>query len=591
MKKKSKLQLLAIALSMCMMLTLLSGCGRKATETSPEASTNESATLVLRNGVIQTMVDENSVAQAVAIKDNEILYVGDDAGVESYISDTTEVVDLDGQMVTPGFMDGHLHAPGTWIDTLYNIDLSKYTTNEEYLKTIKAFVEANPDQAYYEGTPFLLNAYQLTDGSNPGPQKADLDAISTDKPIIIHDASLHALWVNSAALALAGITKDTPDPQGGLIKRDANGEPTGMLNDSAAALVTAVLPTRTYTDDQLKAALQAFQEECNSYGITGITDIDMHSSMAPEIIRSLESDGNLTLRMRIATAITPSQTPEEVISEINKISAGDTELVKGGTIKIFYDGVTEGGTAVFLEPYTSAAGKGDDWYGEPVWKYDTFENMVVALDAAGLQVHVHAIGDGAVGSTLNAYEAARSANGERDSRHTITHVCAITDDDIQRMADLKVVSALQFLWMYADPFYQLEAAYVGTERANAFYPTKNMIDAGCILSGASDGPVSPYNVLDEIEVGITRNSPYAGEDQTDMHRWAEQGLTAYQMLEAYTKNVAYENFEDSEIGTIEVGKKADLTVLSQNILKCDPSAISDTKVVYTISDGRIVFGK
>ena len=133
-----------------------------------------------------------------------------DASVEKYISDSTQVIDLNGQMVTPGLMDGHLHAPGVWIDKLYNIDLSEYKTNEEYLKTIKAYVEANPDLTYYEGTPFLLNAYQQEDGSNPGPQKADLDAICSDKPVIIHDASLHAIWVNSAALALAGITQDTP---------------------------------------------------------------------------------------------------------------------------------------------------------------------------------------------------------------------------------------------------------------------------------------------------------------------------------------------------------------------------------------------
>ena len=589
MKKNSKPQLLAIALSACIMLMLLAGCGNKATEASPEASDSASATMVLRGGVIQTMVDENDTAQAMAIKDNEIVYVGDDAGVEKYISDSTQVIDLNGQMVTPGLMDGHLHAPGVWIDKLYNIDLSEYKTNEEYLKTIKAYVEANPDLTYYEGTPFLLNAYQQEDGSNPGPQKADLDAICSDKPVIIHDASLHAIWVNSAALALAGITKDTPDPQGGLIKRDANGEPTGMLNDSAAELVTAALPTKTYTDEQLKAAMEEFQKECNSYGITGITDIDMGSSLTPQILRAMEADGNLTLRLRVATTVTPDQTPEEAIAEINKIVDEDTALVKGGTIKLFYDGVTEGGTAVFLQPYAEAAGKGNDWYGEPVWDYDTFKKMVVALDKAALQVHVHAIGDGAVNSALNAYDTAQETNGERDSRHTITHVCAITNDDIQRMAKLKVVSALQFLWMYSDAFYQLEAAYVGTERANAFYPTKNMVEAGCILAGASDGPVSPYSVFDEIEVGVTRNSPYSGEDQTDMHRWAEQGLTAYQMLEAYTKNVAYENFEDSEIGTIEVGKKADLVVLGQNILKCDPTAISDTQVVYTISDGHIVY--
>ncbi len=556
---------------------------------SIETPSTEKADLVLKNGVIQTMVDEKSTAQAVAIKGNEIVYVGDDSGIDKYVSSSTKVIDLIGQMVAPGFMDGHVHAPGFWIDRLYNIDLGKSKTNEDYLKAIKEFVVAHPEMEYYEGRPFLLNVYQKVDGSNPGPQKEDLDTISADKPIVIADASHHTFWVNSAALRLAGITKDTPDPQGGLIKRNESGEPTGMLNDSAAQMVLTKLPKKEITDDMITAAFEKFQEECNSYGITGITSIGTDAN--PEQIRAMEKKGDLTLRVRVAPIIRPGSTPEEAVTLANNIKAADTPMVTGGTIKLFYDGVTEGATAVMLEPYSDAAGKGKDWRGEPVWKPDIFNKMVKELDKAGIQIHVHAIGDGAVKGTLDAFEAAQKANGIHDSRFTMTHVCAIQDSDIKRAADMKVVSALQFLWMYNDPFCQLESAYVEKDRAFAFYPTKNMIDAGCIISGASDGPVSPYNVLDEIETGVTRNSPYPGEDSTDMHRWPEQALTPYEMLEAYTKNVAYENFEDKEIGTIEPGKKADLVILSQNILTCDPAAITDTKVVYTISDGRIVYGE
>ncbi len=562
----------------------------KHAEENTKAANTDKADLVLKNGLIQTMTDEKSIAQAIAIRGNEIVYVGDDKGIEKYVSGETKVIDLKGQMVTPGFMDGHVHAPGFWIDKLYNIDLSQCKNNDEYLKVIKEFVSAHPEMEYYEGSPFMLNPYQQADGSNPGPQKEDLDAISPDKPIVITDSSHHAVWVNSAALKLAGITKDTPDPQGGLIKRHENGDPTGMLNDSAADLVLSKLPEKEITDDMITTAFEKFQEECNSYGITGITGITGIGTIAkPEQIRSIDKAGKLTLRIRLVPFVGISSTPEEAVSEAKSIKANDTPMVKGGTVKLFYDGVTEGATAVMLKPYTEAAGKGKDWYGEPVWNPDKFNEMVKALDQAGIQIHVHAIGDGAVKGTLDAFEAAQKANGVHDSRFTMTHVCAIQDSDIKRMADLKVVAALQFLWMYNDPFCQLEAAYVGEDRAFAFYPTKNMKNAGCIISGASDGPVSPFNVLDEIETGVTRNSPYAGEDNTDMHRWPEQALTPYEMLEAYTKNVAYENFEEKEIGTIETGKKADLVVLSQNIITCDPAAISDTKILYTISDGRIVY--
>ena len=171
----------------------------------------------------------------------------------------------------------------------------------------------------------------------------------------------------------------------------------------------------------------------------------------------------------------------------------------------------------------------------------------------------------------------------------MTHVCAVADEDIKRIADLEVISALQFLWMYRDPLCELEIAYIGEERAMAMYPVKNMLEAGCIVSGASDGPVTPFAPLEEIEVAVTRNSPYPGEEDTDMHRWPEQAITPYQALEAYTKNVAFENFMEDLVGTIEVGKKADLAVLDQNILTCDPKKISDSTVRYTISDGRIVY--
>ena len=174
-------------------------------------------------------------------------------------------------------------------------------------------------------------------------------------------------------------------------------------------------------------------------------------------------------------------------------------------------------------------------------------------------------------------------------RHTITHVCAIADEDIQRMADNDIVAALQFVWMYRDLLCELEEAYVGEERAMAFYPTRRMWDAGIRISGASDGPVTSFNPLEEMEAGVTRNSPFPGEEDGDMYRWPEQALTPYELLQAYTTNVAYENFQEDLVGTIEVGKKADLVCLDTNLLTCDPKQISDAKVLYTISDGRVVF--
>lgn len=557
--------------------------------TGPSDSPEENAAdLVLYNGHVQTMVSESEVASAIAIAGNKIVYVGDDSGIDAFVGDTTQVIDLDGKFVSPGFIDGHIHAPGNWFTKLYQIDLTGLSTNEEYLEAIRSFVEAHPDEEGYIGSPFMLNAYQLPDGSNPGPSKEDLDAICPDKPILIHDVSYHAAWVNSKAFEMAGVTADTPDPEGGLFYRNEKGEPSGCVSDAAKGIVFAIMPD-TMTNDNLEQAMYKFMEEANSYGITGITNITQGGLDIIDMYHKVEREGNLTLRMRVVPTMKEGRTYDEVLSAIKSYNDSATDMISSNTVKIFYDGVTERGTAVFLEPYLESTGLGDHWCGEPIWSQEDFTRLVHDFDAEGVQVHVHAMGDGAVHGTLDAFEEARATNGERDARHTITHVCAITDEDIQRMADLDVVANLQFLMMYHDDLMDLERAYVGDERAMAMYRTKHMAEAGICISGSSDAPVIPFVPLDAIEAGVTRNSPYPEEEDTDMTRWPEQGLTAYQLLEAYTKNDAYQNFMDDIIGTVEVGKFADLVVLDTNILEVDPKEISSAKVVYTISDGRIVY--
>lgn len=557
--------------------------------TGPSDSPEENAAdLVLYNGHVQTMVSESEVASAIAIAGNRIVYVGDDSGIDAFVGDTTQVIDLDGKFVSPGFIDGHIHAPGNWFTKLYQIDLTGLSTNEEYLEAIRSFVEAHPDEEGYIGSPFMLNAYQLPDGSNPGPSKEDLDAICPDKPILIHDVSYHAAWVNSKAFEMAGVTADTPDPEGGLFYRNEKGEPSGCVSDAAKGIVFAIMPD-TMTNDNLEKALYKFMEEANSYGITGITNITQGGLDIIDMYHKVEREGNLTLRMRVVPTMKEGRTYDEVLSTIKSYNDSATDMISSNTVKIFYDGVTERGTAVFLEPYLESTGLGDHWCGEPIWSQEDFTRLVHDFDAEGVQVHVHAMGDGAVHGTLDAFEEARATNGERDARHTITHVCSITDEDIQRMADLDVVANLQFLMMYHDDLMDLERAYVGDERAMAMYRTKHMAEAGICISGSSDAPVIPFVPLDAIEAGVTRNSPYPEEEDTDMTRWPEQGLTAYQLLEAYTKNDAYQNFMDDIIGTVEVGKFADLVVLDTNILEADAKAISDARVVYTISDGRIVY--
>lgn len=565
-------------------------------ETKTEAPSLAPADLVFENGLIRTMVSEEETAQAVAVKGDEIVYVGDNEGVKAFIGEDTQIIDLEGKMMSPGFMDGHIHSPGSFVDRLFSISLEDCKTNEDYVNKVKEFVEANPDREAYSGAAFSLNVYMQEDGSNPGPKKEDLDTVCPDKPVVLYDVSHHSAWVNSKALEMCGITKDTKDPSGGRIGRNEKGEPSGYLTDTAVDLVGEISDSIEFSEDMYKEAIRQFQKEANAYGITGICNILSSDSTGKnkvlgQFYKDLEDNGELSLRMRTAYHIVPGMTTEEAIEALNGEKSYESDMIKSGTVKLFADGVTEGGTAVMKEPYLEAAGKGEGWTGEPIWDIEEFKEMVTALDKEGFQIHIHAIGDGAVETALDSFEEAKAANGEKDSRYTMTHVCAISEEDIARAADLKVVSALQFLWMYDDELCELEKAFIGEERAFSMYPVKTMLDKGCIISGASDSPVTDYNPLEEIEVAVTRNAPFKGMEDEDHYRTKEQAITPYQALEAYTKNVAYQIFMENEVGTIETGKKADLVVLSQDILTCEPKTISDTEIMYTISNGTIVYEK
>ena len=344
------------------------GCSAPAEEgaadTSIEAeaqATGKAADLVFKNGHVQTLVNEGDVAQAVAVRGGDIVYVGDDAGIEAFVGDATKVIDLGGKFLCPGFMDGHLHGPQPYYEELFQIAIPEGTMdNEEYLRIIREFVEAHPDDEVYYGGPFMQNAYLQPDGSNPGPQKEDLDAICSDKPIMIRDVSHHSYWVNSKALEIAGITADTPDPDGGSIVHNAAGQPSGLLTDAAKGLVTSKIEV-PYSTENMAKAYEAFQEYCHSLGITGLTNINLSGVelIHAEALHDMDARGDLHLRQRFLVWGQPGMGYEGIKEKLDVVAAYDSEMFQTGTVKIVYDGVTEGATAVMLEPYLPAAGKGE----------------------------------------------------------------------------------------------------------------------------------------------------------------------------------------------------------------------------------------
>jgi len=598
-KKMRKRNLPALLLALTMVLGLLAGCGGGETEPSaspapaestepsaaPEAENPNTADLVLRGGTIQTMVSEDDTAEAVAVKDGEIVYVGDDAGVEEFISDDTQVIELEGMYVTPGFVDGHIHYPVPYLTAETELSLMDVEANlDSYKKAVKDFVEAHPDFEIY-----IVNAMDLKAFPDSLAENSWLDEISSDKPIKCIDVSCHGELLNSKAIELCGITKDTQVDGKGTIYKDSNGELTGYFSDCSG--IFDGLPTIEYTPEQYKEAFVEFQKEANSYGLTAIDSGG--DDMIPEWYNDLYESGDLSLRVNYNFFTFAPLDAQAVIDYIEENKQYESDFLNMRQVKFTIDGVPEGKTSYLLEPYDPAAGMDPDYRGSAAAEQEDLNKFTAAVNAAGYTVQTHSMGDASVRMSLEAYEYSAEQNGDMDVRNKITHVNLIREEDVARMAEGNIIAAMQPLWFYYDPFFSpLEEQMFGEERFDSEYHIKDMVEARVMITGSNDYPVTlDFAPLHAIEAGATQCSPYPGEDDKpdEYTRNADQAVSVYEMLKMYTTNGAYAAFLDDRAGTIEVGKRADLVVLGQNLLTCDVKSISDTQVVYTISDGRIVY--
>lgn len=596
MKKTSRA--LALVLAVVMVFGVLAGCGPKTPETTPtpgtdpstEPSAGGSATLVLRGGVIQTMDDDRSTATAIAVENDKIVYVGDDAGVEEYIGDATEVIELGGQMVLPGFVDSHIHPASGWVADMFNCNLASVEPTEEaYLKALKDYADANPDIPVIIGERFQINAF-----GDLGPSKEALDEIIPDRPVIISDTSGHATWCNSKTLEICGITEATPDPEGGKIYRNEDGSLRGYFAD--AFLFEKVEEMGATTLEQFEEAWMNWQAEANSYGITSFSGGSDGNPDKWEMVDNLLKEGKLTLRANMPYGPTPDDSSEEALQKIlDTLEEGqkynsDYQVVR--TVKIFIDGVVEGRTGVLLEPYADVADMAADYRGIPIWTQENVDRLIEAVDGAGYAMHMHTIADGSVRMGIDAIEKAIEANGTEGSRHVLTHITIMDPTDIPRMAELGIIASMQPIWFYRDPFFsQLEEQMLGTERFNRMYVIKDMVDAGIIMTGSADYSVLPdYRPLIGIETGTTQCSPYEGEDTDPAYiRNADQAVSLMTMLEAYTVNGAYQMGMEDKIGSLEVGKLADMVVLEKDLFDIELQEISDVQIMRTILGGKTVF--
>ncbi len=555
-------------------LVLLAALPACAARREKSARAESPADLVFRRGAVYTVDAARSWASAVAIREGRIVYVGSDSLPAGLIGATTEVVNLDGKMVLPGFQDGHVHPIDSGVD-LGDCTLDDLTTAAAIADSIRKCASAHPDLAWVRGSGWQLPVFK-----DANPSKALLDQAVSDRPALIYAADGHSAWANSKALALAKITKDTPDPPHGRIEQDPRTrEPSGTLREGAVSLVSKIVPART--DAELAAGLQRAQKLANGFGITTVLSA---STDEPALRTYAEADRKSALTLRVIAAIhLHDPLPDSLLPKLRELRTRyATPRVHPTVVKLFADGVIESRTAALLAPYRGLRGTA----GKPIYDPDRLKDLAVALDRDGFQIHVHAIGDWAIRMTLDALAYARARNGAHDARHTITHLQLIDPDDLPRFRALGVIANFQALWANGDEYLtKLAEPALGPARARWQYPIASVARTGAIVSGGSDWSVSSLNPLDAIEVGITHQQP----DEPDQRPWnPAERVDLATMIAMYTINAAYQNHLEQETGSVEVGKLADLVVLDRNLFETPVREIHNVRVLRTLLEGKTV---
>jgi predicted amidohydrolase YtcJ len=545
-------------------------------------------------------------AEAVAVRDGRVAAVGSAADVGALIGPRTRVESVPGGLVVPGFQDAHVHAPFAGRDLL-RLWLHDLGGRPAYLAEIAEYARTHPDEPWITGGGWAMEHF-------PGgtPRKEDLDAIVPDRPVFLFNRDVHGAWVNSRTLELAGITRDTPDPADGRIERDERtGEPTGMLQEGAAYRINDSLvpaPNR----HEWEAAILKAQEHLHALGITGWQDAWV-APQTQEAYQVLAEDGRLTARVVGALWWERTrgleQIPEFLARREQALAVGlrtpRASLGSGfhaRTVKIMTDGVLENYTGALFEPYCdgcggSVVGASDSGSGHRGLMFVDPELLAAAvteLDGHGFQVHMHAIGDRAAHSALNAVAAARAAHGPRDNRHHIAHLQVVRPDDIARFAELGVVANCQAYWaQHEAQMDELTIPFLGPERAAQQYPFASLLRSGARLAMGSDWAVTTANPLEQLEVAVTRVDP---ENRGNRSFLPEQRLTVDEAFDAFAAGSAFVN-HDEQGGVIEVGRRADLAVLDLDVFAPGFGAgsagagavpIADARVVLTVAAGTVV---
>lgn len=534
----------------------------------------EPADYVLRHGVVYPFATDSAPAQAIAVRDGQVVYVGTDRGAGGFIGRTTVVLNLEGRMVLPAFRDTHLHPRGGV--QLGECTLDNLTTRQAVLDSVERYAAGHPNLAWIRGSGWQLPVFP-----DANPQKEWLDRMVPDRPVYLRAADGHSAWVNSRALEMAGVTRNTRDPVNGRIERDPKtGDPTGTLRESAMELVTRILPPRT--PEEVRQGIRRAITIANRFGIVALYDASADTTLLAAYA-ALDSMGALNARVAAAIPVDPEGGPGQVDSlRAWRGRFAGRRYFSPRAAKVFVDGVIEAKTAALLAPYVGSSGR-----GEPNFGPEALDTVVAALDAAGFQVHAHAIGDRAVRLALDAFAFARRLNGPRDARPIIAHLEMIDSADVPRFATEGVIASFQPLWAQADEYItRLTEPVLGPARSARLYPIGSVVKAGAVLAFGSDWPVSGMNPLEAIQVAVTRRAPAAGPGPA----WLpEEQVDLATALRAFTQGGAYAGGEEATAGSLEPGKAADLIVLDRDLYRIPPTEIHRARVLLTLLEGREVW--
>ena len=543
------------------------------------ATPDQPADLALTGGRIATMDPARSWASGMAVRDGRIVAVGAGREVAGHIGPSTRVIELRGRTVTPGFQDAHVHPVHGGLARL-RCELHDTRGREAYLAVIAEYARTHPDETWIRGGGWYMDDF-------PGgtPRREDLDAIVPDRPVFLSNRDGHGGWANSRALEIAGVTADTTDPTDGRIERDADGAPTGTLHEGAMDLVERQLPDDTPAD--LEEALRLGQAYLHSLGITAWQDAIVAPQTEERAYVALASRGELTARVVGAMWWERHRGAEQIDEFVERRRATSMGRYQATSVKLMMDGVLENFTGAMLEPYGDGHGGTTDQRGLIQIDPEGLSSWVPKLDALGFQAHFHAIGDRAVRESLNAVEAARRANGPSDTRPHIAHIQVIHPDDIGRFRELGVVANAQPYWAcHEGQMDNLTIPFIG-DRWRWQYPFRSLRAAGAVLAMGSDWSVSTPNPLLEMELAVERVADESRGLREPL--LPDERLDLIDALAAFTAGSAYVNHLDTETGTLEVGKAADLAVLDRDLFDRGAGAIGESQVVGTFVEGAQVY--